>query len=178
MKNRMMMGVILAVMLSLGAAVYGQASNTIPYQETFEGLAVGSSILVAGNTNGWYGGTNAASAVVTNVAYAWTNVLHPAESAAHTKVLKFTDASITNQFTAPAANTTVDFMVQPVRGTAAPSNSLVEGNQTALYLDTNGLVKVWYGIDNTGTNNAWLTYTNKPVGTADWARVTIALDYT
>lgn len=71
MKNRMIHRFILTVMLSLGAAVYGQTSNTIPYQETFEGMAVGSSILVAGNTNGWYG--NATLAVATNLSYTWTN---------------------------------------------------------------------------------------------------------
>jgi hypothetical protein len=165
-------------MLAFGSVLYGQTSNAIPYQETFEGITAGESILVPDNTNGWYGNTNTVSAFVTNVSYVWTNVLHPVESAAHTKVLKFTDVSLTNRFTAPEVNTTVDFMAQPVRNTAALSNSLVTGSQTALYLDTNGLLTVWYGIDNTGTNNAWLTYTSTPVGTADWARVTIALDYT
>jgi hypothetical protein len=177
MKNRMVRGLILTAMLIFGSALYAQTSNAVPYQETFEGLAVGSELIVSGNTNGWYSGTNTVSAFVTNVSYAWTN--YPVESAAHTKVLKFSEANLTNRFATYAeANTTVDFLVQPVRSTAVPGSSLVTGSQAALYLDTNGLLNVWYGIDNTGANNAWQTYANTPVGTADWARITIEFDYT
>jgi hypothetical protein len=174
MKNRMIHRLILTAMLAFGSALYGQTSNAIPYQETFEGMAVGSSILVAGNTNGWYG--NATLAVATNLSYTWTNGRYPVESATHTKVLQYSDASLTNRFAPHAeANMTVDLMIQPAMG--MPDTNLVAGTQTAFYVDTNGLVNVWYGIDNSGTNNTWLTYTNTPVGTADWARVTIALDY-
>jgi hypothetical protein len=162
-------------MLAVGSALYGQ-SNAVPYQETFEGLAVGSDIIVPGNTNGWYSGTNTVSAFVTNVSYAWTN--YPVESTTHSNVLKFTDASLTNRFaTYSQANTTVDFMAQAMRASAVPDSNRVAGSQTALYLDTNGLLNVRYGIDNTGSNNAWQQYTHTAVGTADWARITIEFDY-
>ncbi|MEI8205273.1 MAG: hypothetical protein WCG03_00180, partial [Kiritimatiellales bacterium] len=158
---------------------FGATSNTVPYQETFEEMAVGSPIVVFNNTNGWYNGTNTGSAFVTNVSYELNNLLHPVESAAHSNVLKFTDASLINRIQPySAANTTVDFMLQSALGEIAPNSSMVPGSQTALYLNADGRLKAWYGLDNTGTNNAWLTYANTPVGTADWVRVTIALDYT
>jgi hypothetical protein len=175
MRSRWMPETILAAMLAVGSALYGQ-SNAVPYQETFEGLAVGSDIIVPGNTNGWYSGTNTVSAFVTNVSYAWTN--YPVESTTHSNVLKFTDASLTNRFAIYSqANTTVDFMAQAMRASAVPDSNLVAGSQTALYLDTNGLLNVRYGIDNTGSNNAWQQYTHTAVGTADWARITIEFDY-
>lgn len=154
---------------------------SIPFTETFEGITAGSNLLVPGNTNGWYGGTNTASAIVTNVSYAWAGVLHPIENAAHTKVLECSGTNLTALFetNAAPANTTLDFMVFcPERNESELDTPLVTDSQMALYVDVNGFLNVWYGLDSTGTNNAWLIYTNTPVGTSDWARVTVAFDYT
>ncbi len=152
---------------------------SIPFVETFEGITAGSSLLVSGNTNGWYGSTNT-SAFITNFSYAWSNVFYPAQGAAHTKVLQYSEASLTALFETNAApvNITVDFMFSDAVNSVEPDMSLVAGHQTAFYVDTSGLLNVWHGLDNTGTNNVWLTYTNTPIGPADWARVTIEFDYT
>ncbi|MFA7369869.1 MAG: hypothetical protein WC334_09515, partial [Kiritimatiellales bacterium] len=165
---------------SVTANFASYVKNALPFEETFEEFSAGGGILVAGNTNGWYGSTNTFAAV-TNFSYAWTNVFHPVESAAHTKVLHYSRADLTARFetnTAPV-NTTVDFMFSRAEvDSAVPDTNLFTSSQTTLYVDTNGFLNVWYGRDNTGTNNAWMTYTNTPIGTSDWARVTVALDYT
>ncbi len=188
MKARFIQGIVAAAALSLGSLVYGQTSNAIPYEQTFEGMTGGQSILLPGFSNGWYGDTNSLMvAIATNVSYTWAGglVLHPVTNAAHTKVLYFQDASLSNEFEIYDAfsptNTTVDFMVQAVRHDelqTADSNRIA-GSQTALYLDTNGFLNVWHGLDNSGANNTWMTFTNAPpLGTSDWARVTVAFDYT
>jgi len=180
MKKCIIQGVVAAAVLSLGSLAYGQTSNAIPSEETFEGMTPGDSILVPNNANGWYGDTNTTIAIATNISYTYTNSLYPANSATHTKVLQFSDGSLTNEFQTydtATNNMIVDFMIKPVPYDGEPSSNLVIGSQTALYLDTNG-VHVWYGTDNSGNSGAWMTFTNAALGTADWARVTIAFDYT
>src|ERR1035437_174852 len=169
MKIRIVQGVVAAAVLSFGALAYGQTSNAIPSVETFEEMTGGASILVPGNTNGWYGDTNNTIAIATNITYAWTNLYPVATN--HTMVLHFSDGSLTNQFMTYNAtnNMTVDFMIQAVRSEDVPSSNLVMGSQTALFVDTNGLLNVWYGLDASGANNAWMTFTNAVLATSDWA---------
>lgn len=163
---------------------YDPFANTIPYQITFEppDMKVGDPLLVSWNSNGWYGESYAMMAVVTNAAYAWETELYPVPAATHTNVLLFANASLINRFApqdAATNNTTVDCMVQPVRTDCNPPTTLITGDQTALYVDTNGFLRVLYGLDASGSNNAWMTFSGRaPLGTSEWARVTLLLDYT
>ncbi len=162
-------------------ANFASYENSLPFIETFEGIAPGNSILVLGNTNGWYSGTNTTSATITNNSYAWSDVLHPVKNATHTNVLQYSADDLTVRFktNASPANTTADFMLfNPNRTETVPDSSLVAGHQTAFYVNTVGSLNVWYGLDNTGTNNAWMAYTNALIGTSDWTRITFTFDYT
>lgn len=156
-----------------------EMENAIPYQETFEAMAVGRPILDPAATNGWYG-DRSAIAFVTNMAYTLSGLLHPVESATHTNVLTHQNACLTNRFEpcAAAGAVTVDFMAQSLRRASPPATSAVAGTQTSLYVDTNGLLNVWYGRDAAGTNNAWMRFAHTPLDPAAWARVTVVFDYT
>jgi uncharacterized repeat protein (TIGR02543 family) len=179
MNAKVFKGFVAAVALSLSAWAYGQAvSNDVPYQETFESIPSGTSILVEGNTNGWYAISNSApsSAVVTNISYSYINDPDYPVPGDHTKVLKFTDASLSSQFNTYAATpgTKVDFMFSTERNAVVPTNTILAGSQTALYVDTNGYLNVWHYGAGSG---AWMVYTNTPIETGSWARATVEFDY-
>ena len=166
----------------VGGTFSAAHKNTIPFQETFEGLSPGADILVTGNLNGWYGNLSAA-ACVTQLVCSRSTLLYPVESATHSNVLTLNGSQRVIQFETngiPGAttNATVDFLVLSEGCDGPAEASFYTGAQVSFYIDTNGALNVWHGLDGTGNNNVWTTFSNAPVDTTVWSRVTVAFDYT
>jgi len=166
----------------VGGTFSAAHKTPIPFQETFEGLTPGADILVTGNLNSWYGSLSTVASV-TQLEYSLSRLLYPVESATHSNVLRLNGTHRliqfeTNGIPASATNETVDVMVLSEGCGGPPELSFYAGTQVAFYTDTNGLLNVWHGLDATGNNNVWTTFSNAPVDTTVWSRVTVAFDYT
>ncbi|MEI7901558.1 MAG: Ig-like domain-containing protein [bacterium] len=161
--------------------VYGLFANTLPYQITFEPpeMQVGDSLFVPWHLNGWYGDPTGL-AYVTNQQYAWLDTSYPVPTATHSNVLAYQNAVFSNLFThvsAPAL-TIVDLMIRPGYYETMPDTNTLAGVQLPLFVDTNGHLNAWCSGDQNHTNRIWMTYANAPIGVTNWARLTVAFDYT
>ncbi|MEI7900769.1 MAG: family 20 glycosylhydrolase [bacterium] len=161
--------------------VYGLFANTLPYQITFEPpeMHVGDSLFVPWHLNGWYGDPTG-SAYVTNQQYAWLNTSYPVPSATHSNVLAYQNALFSNLFTHVSAPpyTVVDLMNQTERLDAMPDTNTLAGVHGGVFTDAAGHLNAWCSGDQNHTNRMWLAYTNAPVSPTNWARLTVAFDYT
>lgn len=166
------------------AASASMAQNAVPYQETYEGYAEGSNLV--GTV--WQGAAGSAIAVVTNGTPTEPTVGYPVPGN-HYKVLAFSDGPITNVFDGTTSNLTVvafDTMIKPVFA-EPPSGTQMEAisnSQMSLYIDTNGYVNVFHGIQNNqlpadpNDGWAWTTLTNTtPISSGSWVRVTVVMNY-
>jgi len=183
MKKRF--GAIISVFGVMVSASMAQITNPVPYADTFENdkYAVGSNLV--GTV--WQGDTNDASAVVTNLSC--TSIVgYPVTNATHDQVLAFSaGVPITNEFNAAGlAVVALDTMIKPTFSERPEGSQMaaVSNSQMSLYIDTNGYINVFHGIQNytlpADPNDgwAWTTLTNTTaIQSGTWARVTVVMNY-
>ncbi len=74
-------------------------------------------------------------------------------------------------------NVNADFMLQAVRRQESAEN-LSNSVQTALLVDSNGLFCAWHLYHNgTGNVRRWTALSETPLGTDQWVRVSVRMDY-
>ena len=168
------------------AASVSMAQHAVPYEDTYEGYATNSDLV--GSV--WQGDTNTSHAVVTNAPSTAPSVGYPVPTAAHTKVMAFSEGTITNEFNGTTSNLTVvaiDTMVKPVFAEPPTGSQLVaiSNAQVSLYIDTNGFINIfhakYFAFDEPGTQYAWgwsvLSNGVAKLATNDWLRLTITMNY-
>lgn len=172
------------VSVFLTAASVSMAQNPVPYQDTYEGYGVGSNLV--GTV--WQGDTNAALAIVTNLIPTEPSVGYPVAAAAHTKVMAFSDGTLTNVFDGTTSNLTVvafDTMIRPVFAERPESAQMgaVSNSQVSIYIDTNGYVNVYHGVlaapfPGTPDSTQWTALTNATqISSGSWSRLTLVMNY-
>lgn len=177
-----MIGLFVVVAL----AQLASAEVSVPYSIAFETNAVGSSIL----SNGEWQGTADAVAYVTNLDYSAGRqapvVEYPLNSESHTKVLKFSDGTISNMVSGAGITAVwLDTMIQPVFSETPTMTAAISNSQMSLYFDTNGFMNVYHGVKpNINWGDApdygqWTTVSNSfgVVQTGKWIRVTVTMKY-
>lgn len=146
--------------------------NALTYAESFEDYATGATM--AGR-RGWRL-TTPDDARVTNLDYTahYTGSATPLNTRAHTKILVF-EAGVTNEITGGTNRiVTVECMLNahPVEEFAPVASD----NQLGCAVGTNRHVYVLHGQPGV-TTGVWSEASGATVGTADWVRVTLRLDY-
>lgn len=178
-------GIVTAVLLC--PALLTAGTSQFPTNWSFEADAPGTEYVdINGDgPDGWSGDASAAtSAMAVVVGEVYTNQYpgpYPLPGAAHTKVLDF-EGSISNLFeTYPAAslftNVIIDLMMKPGYYTSDPQ---IDANpQVAAYVNTAGHVVVKHAYYNAdwSISTAWTELDHTPIGSNDWARVTLVMDY-
>lgn len=169
-------GVLLAVLCLLRAAEGG--TNSVPWSDSFEPYAVGSSIV---GTNGWSGRDAASGMAVANppiAAYTNTGGRTYPLATTHTNVLLTTSIVSNSTGSATGGVVAIEFLAWPGAMTADP---LVSTNlHCAFYVDTNSHVVIWHQNRSGGvTNNEWraLADGDVRVDTNGWNRFTVIQDY-
>lgn len=166
------------------AASVSMAQKAVPYQDTYETYAVGSNLV--GSV--WNGDTNTSLAVVTNVTSTAPSVGYPVPAAAHTKVMAFSEGTITNEFNGTSLTlVAIDTLIKPVfaEPPAGSQMAAVSNSQLSLYVDTNGFLNVFHGLISEGTpleqptTFAWATLSNgvSAITSGQWARLTVTVKY-
>ena len=176
---------LVALLLTFTSSWADNTTNQMPLAESFEQYNNGDSVI---GTNGWYGTTNTllGNAFVTNMTYQYD--LLPLPTATHTNVL-FLDTGrtfVTNLVQASGVtNAWIDMMVRFVKSESDDDPRYTITNrvdvQMATYVNSNGYI-VLYHSDNTGGgySNVFTALDNgqaPPLGSNDWARLTIGMDY-
>jgi hypothetical protein len=170
----------------MGIVPQTYATNDIPYSISFEGIEEGTSLIDTNLSYGWYG-EDGSVAAITNLSYAAKRqppkVTYPMNDESHTSVLYFSSGAISNMFSqAELTNVYVDMMIQPVRMEAPATTEAVSNSQLTVYVDTNGFMTVWHGVNTSGYYQVdfkdWTVFDNlAPIGTDKWVRLTITMDY-
>ncbi len=157
--------------------VFDATRHSLPYREPFERFT--PDFLLAG-FEGWRGVDTAArisadTALLERLHAYGQPIGFPLRHEAHTLVALISSA-ITNRLTAPS-NTAVwcDMMVDLAREAGQPP-AVPADMQCALFLDDTGHLNVWHR-DLAGVSNHWTTLAWQTAQTAQWARVTLHLDY-
>ena len=179
--------VLIAALLGSSQAL-AVGTNTLPFQRSFESLTVGSAIVdSSGNgSDGWQGTSFSAS---TNAAEVTTNTPpappngYPLPSESHNKVMQMLGnvrAEFNTVQTPGNTNVLVDVMVQAGRLASPPPNA-TNGTQFAAYFNTNGQLVVRHAIYTNNfsptLNRVWTTLSHTPVGSNDWVRLSINMNY-
>ena len=145
----------------------------LPYEETFESYADGTSLL--GNM-GWRGDH---SNLVTTLDYAgnYQGGPYPAPAATHSNVLvNFDDSWSSNVFSAAGVgNVWVDQVInmepsEVTTGLFVPSDA-----KCWFVCGTNGHLYVYHGQIDGG--NVWTELSEPVIGTGDWVRITVNFDF-
>ena len=163
-------------MLLVVASAMANASNPVPYAETFESYPAGFEML---GTNGW--SAAASSNAVVSTAYTPVYDLnaysepcgYPVGSAAHDKVLEVSGA-VTNSFSMAANQVVWVDMMQEANGLPSADAGLLGAAHAAFYFNHYGHPLV-YHRDVTGGTNRWTEISE--VTKSGWVRETIGLDY-
>ena len=171
MKRFVYMSVLLVV-----ASAMANASNLVPYAETFESYAAGFEMA---GMNGW--SAAASSNAVVSTAYTPVYDLnaysepcgYPVGSAAHDKVLEVSGA-VTNSFSMAANQVVWVDMMQEANGLPSADAELLGSAHAAIYFDHYGHPLV-YHHDLDGGTNCWTEISE--VSKSGWVRETIGLDY-
>lgn len=179
---------VLAAVCAMGVVAPAVAQVTVPWSSSFEGFSNNCPLTtINDNTLGAWGG-DAELAVVTNLFYDYSayvgaqKVSYPLNTASHTKVVTFRDGGITNLVSgAGLTNVVLDVMVQPIPTEDAPTTPAVTSSQMSLFVDTNGFIHVYCGILATDSapdpvTPAW-TMLEPAIGTGQWVRLTVTMDY-
>jgi hypothetical protein len=158
-----------------------QTTNTIPYEDSFESYAAGSNLI--GTV--WQGDTNTI-AIVTSLNYS-ASAGYPLTNANHTKVMAFSDGTITNELDGTSLTVVaIDTMLRPVFSEPPTGAQLesVSNSQVSLYFATNGVPTVFHGVlsgtspENPPSNLEWTALTNTtPLTPGSWVRLTIMMHY-
>jgi hypothetical protein len=179
---------IFAAVIGIALPTFGNITNTIPYDISFETNEVGTSIIDTNLSFGWYGDITTL-AMVTNFDYSGKLqepvVTYPLNSATHSNVLVFNNGTISNGFVANNTlnNVYVDVMIQPVPMEEPALNEAISNSQVSAFVTTQGFLRVWHGVDadSDGTQDGvqWSTLSEgvDPIGTDKWVRLTITMDY-
>ena len=155
--------------------------NLLPFEEPFEDYALGQYV---SGYNGWLGDYADDVAMTTNDAAVLAKLPATCEpwgheypiTGTHTQVLYVQNNVYNEVHSQTATNVFVDFLAMPmaVEGDAESDTN----DQCALFVTTNGLLKVWQHDPRVPTNT-WLTLSNAPViSTSAWVRFTIESNYT
>ncbi len=161
-------------------------TNAIPYAESFESYAPGFALPGSPNgTNGWYASGSAAAVISTNAvmidALANTYSGGFPINAARTQVLR-TTRPIINAIDSGSANlVTFDGILALTPAASGETPDLPIGEQTALFLDSDGRIHILHGDTDNGSDftTEWLALADSPVvGSNEWMRVTVLVNYT
>lgn len=145
-------------------------AGDLPIRESFETYPAGQYL---DGVFGWSG-----DGVVTEGTYAApTPPGFPLPECAHTKALRC-DAETARAINGhEEQNVNVDFMLQAVRR-QDPADDLSNTVQTAFLVDSNGLFCAWHLYHNdAGDVRRWTALNDTPIGTGQWVRVSIRMDY-
>lgn len=169
---------ILSVLLA--SATVSMAQNALPYQESFEGYAVGSNLI--GTV--WHGNTTLNPvATVTNVSYTPPAGYTIAGSPIPGKGMVFSDGPITNEFDGTGKTiVALDTMIQPVFAERPDGDQMagVSNSQVSLYVATNGLVNIWHGTGagwGAPSGVQWSEFPQVTISSGSWVRATITMKY-
>ena len=185
---------IVSLLLSVSACAW-QASaqypspSTVPFTNSYEALATGTSILFNASAGSWTSAATEATAFVTNIPYSAPSKGYPLPGEEHNKVVAFASDSgtIQNDFTnVPKNYVWIDTMILPMTVDELPQS--VTNSQLAVCFLTNGATmfpciyhgafadpeQVWAVQAET---NRWSIFSNVPVQTGKWVRLTIEMHY-
>lgn len=171
-------GAIVSVLWA--ATSVSMAQNPVPYVDTYESYATGSNLV--GTV--WQGASGA-MAVVSNGAPTPTQskVDYPVPAANHTKVMAFSDGTITNEFDGSSLRLVAfDTMIKPVFSEPPTGDQLiaVSNSQISMYIGTNGLVNIWHGTGDGWTlpeAKQWSVFPQMTITASNWIRVTMTMSY-
>jgi alpha-tubulin suppressor-like RCC1 family protein len=146
-------------------------NNIVPYADSFESYASGSSVV---GSNSWSGASaTAAVATATNYASSYSGT-YPTPGP-HNSALSI-NGTVTNSF-CPSFHTNVwvDVMLQA----AKPSNAVpaLTNASFALCVTTNGRLAVWNCTNPPAADNGWTELQDVSLGTNAFFRATIGADY-
>jgi PKD repeat protein len=150
-------------------------TNRLPYAESFESQPPGSTLV---GVQGWAAGDRAAALVATDrTVNAYRGPLPMA--AAHQQLLR-TQGRLDNRFagTDGITNVTLDLMARLPRWTNGVP-PLDSDDALALFTDGQGRLRLYHGVDAGGGSysNVLTPLGSDPIGTDEWARLTLTLDY-
>jgi len=184
--KRLSTALIALGMLGMGvASATSSPSNSIPYQEAFEGLSNGALVT---NLAGWVSDPSLDLSVLTNMSYSysattpWTNV--------HTRVLQLNTqgATLTNNLVTTDASGTLaylDTMVQFVPSDTPPAacTTYDSGIKLAVFANSSSNLNIYHGVIQDGSiHGQWVTNqidsTSITLNTNQWYRLTVTYDAT
>lgn len=177
---------IAAVLLCMTLAADAQAdgTNTAPALWSFESMPPGTVVVDSNSVGitGWEGLAYSTSNNAAQVVALATNPPvppngYPLPSETHNNALQIL-GRVTAPFS-PTTNVMIDCLVQA--GFCEEPVAVPAGAQVAAYFNTNGHLVVrhanytnnWDGM----LNRQWTELNNTPVGTSDWVRLTVVMDY-
>ena len=177
----------LAIMTAGLLPMLAAGRSQFPTNWSFEADAPGTEYVdINGDgPDGWGGdASSTTSAMAVVVAEDYTNQYagpYSLTNAAHTKVLAYV-GSIRNIFrtypdTPLYTNVIIDVMMKPGHYSTRP---LLDSNpQVAAYVNTAGHVVVKHAYYNAdwSVSTAWTELDHDPIGTSDWTRITLVMDY-
>ncbi|MBN1558204.1 MAG: hypothetical protein JW951_08665 [Lentisphaerae bacterium] len=180
---------LVAVVFVCTASAVLAVGSDIPFQESFESLGDGDSIL---DQNGWQGPAGAGdAATVVGESYGYNRLLQgssvtrPLPNTTHNKYMDLQSGSdeISNVFNEVSqTNVYIDMMVKLEQSAADWEPPATNDMQAAFFVNTNGNLVVYHskwlnpgsGLD---FSNVLTVCDNTAVGTGDWNRLTITMDY-
>ena len=173
--------VIVSVLCAVASV--SMAQKPVPYTETFENYAPGSNMV--GSV--WQGDANTAIAVVSNFTYTPPSKGYAVQSAEHTKVMAFSEGTITNEFNGTSITVAaIDTMIKPSfceERPTADQMGAVTNSQVSVYIDTNGYLNIYHGVMDAPfpgppVLTQWTILTNAvPLTTGSWCRLTVVMNY-
>jgi hypothetical protein len=151
--------------------VDANTTNRVPYQETFEGYELGSTLVGIG---GWTGAGADIALIETN-RYAAGPGGYPI-AGVHERSLTFCDRGVANRFeqTGALTNVCVDMLVACVPWSREPPEPPSDAH-FAVGVASNRHVAVWHGT--IGSTNRWTELTAVTVNTNAYLRLTAQADY-
>lgn len=165
-----------AVLLAALAPATAQATNSVPYADSFESYAPGTGLVSSNVALRWYGAAEAG--LVVRAKDNTYPLRMPLPNATHSNVLELLEPS-TNMLNHAGGDTNVwiDCVVYPVRSAMEPE--LDDDIQLALYFNSEGhvVIRHRYYTPDLYAPLVWTELQHAPLPTDQWVRVTIKLDY-
>ncbi len=165
-----------AALVTMPALAVNTTNNAANYAESFEGYADGEFLV---GTGGWYSDdTNAVVVTTTNYASAYTGGGYPI-AGPHDKVLHI-ENNVTNRFSGPSGITNwIDHVIKPTIWDEDDYPPFPETALMAYFFNTN-MNLVVLNHDSLGggnVSNYWVDIPGIEIGSNDWLRMTIAVDF-
>ncbi len=148
------------------------APEELPISESFESYAPGTQV---SGTGAWSG--TADEGTVTEATYVPPIPPgYPLPDVSHSNVLDIIDTLQHKVSAAQERTLNVDLMINPYHGD--PPNDWYEPVQAAFLVNTQGLFQVWHlWFNGTVWTQRWSVLDHPSVGTDEWVRLSVALDY-